>query len=156
MHRAQKKRAQLLRAAKLQEGARIRQFANRILRLPETAVKPVFELGHRDVRRVAVVETRERQGKLGAKFVQRHLRAAGLGENEIGRLQNGGQIVHQGAGPVKDDVANHETNLTTEYTKYTKTFPSSFSSSKTSFDYENEDDDEDDSFTAFQNLKLET
>ena len=95
MHRAQKKRAQLLRAAKLQEVARVRQFANGILRLPETAVKPVFELGHRHVRRVAVVKIRERQGKLGAKFVQRHIRAAGLGEDEIGRLQNGGQIVHQ-------------------------------------------------------------
>ena len=97
MHRAQKKRAQLLCAAKLQEVARIRQLVDRVLRLPETAMKPVFELWHRHVRRVAVVKIRERQGKLGAKFVQRHLRAAGLGEDEIGRLQNGGQIVHQGA-----------------------------------------------------------
>jgi hypothetical protein len=35
MHRAQKKRAQLLRAAKFQELARVRQFADGILRLPE-------------------------------------------------------------------------------------------------------------------------
>jgi hypothetical protein len=71
------------------------------------------------VRRVAVVKIRERQGKLRAKFVQRHLRAAGLGEDEIGRLQNGGQIVHQRAGPVEDDVANHK-NLTTKNAKNTK------------------------------------
>jgi hypothetical protein len=47
MHRAQKKSAQLLCAAKLQEVTRIRQFVDGILRLPETAVKPGFELWQR-------------------------------------------------------------------------------------------------------------
>ena len=97
MHRAQKKGAQLLRAAKFEKVARVRQRAHGILCLPEAAVEPVFELGHRHVRRVAVIKIRERQGKLRAELVQRHLRAAGLGEDEIRRLQNGGQIVHQRA-----------------------------------------------------------
>src|SRR5208337_5280008 len=100
----------------------------------------------RHVRGVAVVEIRKRQRKLGAEFVERHLRLAGLREDKIRRLQNGGQIVHQRARPIEDDVANHEVYLTTKNAKNTKRNESSSfsfwsSSSFPLFDYENEDDD---------------
>ena len=36
--------------------------------------------------------------------VERHFRLAGLREDEVGRLQDRGQIVHRRAGPVEDDV----------------------------------------------------
>ena len=109
---AQHERAQLAGAAKFKKIARVRQFRNRILDFAVMAVEPVFQLRQRHVRRVAVIKIRERQGKFRAKFLQRHFRAAGLGENKIGRLPDGGQIVHQRARPVENDVANHAGNLT--------------------------------------------
>ena len=109
---AQQERAEFLGAAEFEELAGVRQFADRILGLPEAGVEPFLELRHRHMRRVAVVEIGERQGKLGAEFVERHFGAARLREDKIGRLQNGGQIVHQRARPVKDDVANHTGSLT--------------------------------------------
>jgi hypothetical protein len=65
---------------------------------------------------------RERQGKFRAKLLERHFSFACLRENKIRGFQDGGQIVNQRAGPVEDDVADHETNLTTKHTKHTKLF----------------------------------
>ena len=49
----------------------------------------------------------ERQAEFGAEFFQRqHLHAALL-KDKIGRRQNSRQIIHQSAGPIKDDVPNH-------------------------------------------------
>ena len=107
MHGAQQERAQLARPAELQELARVRQRADRVLHLPEPAVKPVLQLRQRDVRHVLVVEDRERQAKLGAELLQGHLRPLGLRQHVIGRLPDRGQIVHQRARPVEDDVPNH-------------------------------------------------
>jgi hypothetical protein len=104
---AQQKRPQFFGAAKAQEIARVRQFADRKLRAFVFRVKPFFELRHRHARRVAVVKLRERQGELRAKPFQRHLRLAHLREDKVGRLQHGGQIIHQRARPVENDVANH-------------------------------------------------
>ena len=123
MHRAQKKSAEFLRAAKFEKVTRVRQRAHGVLCLPETVVKPAFQLQQRHVRRVAVVKILERQGKLRAELIQRHLRTPRPGQDEIRCLQNGGQIVHQRPGPVENDVANHAGNLTAKHTKHTKLFP---------------------------------
>ena len=112
MDGAQHEGAQPAGAAKFEKITRVRQFRHGILNLAVMAVEPVLQLRQRHVRRVAVVKIRERQGKFRAKFLQRHLRAVGLGQNEIGGLPDGGQIVHQRARPVEDDVANHTDSLT--------------------------------------------
>ena len=109
---AQEKRADFVRATKFQKRARVRQFNDGSLRLTELAMKPVLQLRHRHVRRVAVIEFFEGQRELGAEFFQRHRRLAGLREDEVRRLQNGGQIIHQSPRPVENDVANHAKNLT--------------------------------------------
>jgi 23S rRNA pseudouridine2457 synthase len=109
---AQQKRAKFSGAAKFQKVARVRQFGHGSLRLPEAVMKPVFKLRQRDVRRVTVVKLRERQGKFRAELFARHFGFARLRQNKIGRLQNGGQIVNQSAGPVEDNVADHAENLT--------------------------------------------
>jgi 23S rRNA pseudouridine2457 synthase len=111
---AQEERAEFFRAAEFQKIARVRQLHDGGLSLLKAAVKPVFELRHWDVRRVAVVKFRERQGKFRAELLERHFRFASLLQNKIRGFQDGGQIVHQGSGPVEDDVADHEKNLTTK------------------------------------------
>jgi len=107
VHRAQQKCAHLAGAAEFQKLPRVRQRADGVLHLPEAAMKPCFELRQRDVRRVLVVKRGERQLKLRAELLQRHLGAIGLCQDIIGRLPDGGQVVHQRARPVEDDVADH-------------------------------------------------
>ena len=101
----------LPRAAKFQKLPRVRQFDDGSLRRLYLRVEPGLQLRHRHVRRVAVVEFRERQGKLRAELSQRHRGPAGLREDKVGRLQHGGQIVHQSPRPVENDVADHAGNL---------------------------------------------
>ena len=98
----------------------MRQFADGRPGALEFRVKPFFKLRHGHVRCVAIVKIRERQGKLSAKFLQRHFRFAGLHQDEVGRLQDGGQIVHQSAGPIENDIADHAGNLTAIRPKGTK------------------------------------
>ncbi len=90
VHGAQEKCADFVRAAKFQKRACVRQFHDRSLRLLETGVKPVFQLFHRHLRRVAVVKFFERQREFRAEGGERHRRLARLREHEVGRLQNGG------------------------------------------------------------------
>jgi 23S rRNA pseudouridine2457 synthase len=82
-------------------------------------MEPVFQLRQRHVRRVAIVKIRERQGKFRAKLFQRHFGAVGPGEDKIGRFPDGRQVIHQGARPVEDDVADHALILTTDFTNFT-------------------------------------
>jgi hypothetical protein len=71
-------------------------------------VEPVFQLRQRHVRRVAVVKIRERQGKFRAKLLQRHFGAVSLiARTKLVAFKDGGQIVHERARPVEDDVADH-------------------------------------------------
>jgi len=62
--RAQQKRAQFARAAKLQKLAGMRQLADRILRLLKAGVEPDLKLRQRDMGHVPLVKNRERQAKL--------------------------------------------------------------------------------------------
>ena len=97
MNRAENKGANAPDPAEFKEIARVREFANGVLNFPIMAVEPVFQLRQRHMRRMAIVEIRERQGKFRAKFLQRHFRAPGLNENNVGRFPDRGQIVHKGA-----------------------------------------------------------
>src|SRR5204862_8032504 len=84
---------------------------HRCLDLFEAAVKPGLQLRQRNMRDTAIVKNREGQAKLGSKLLQAHLSALGSRENKIGRLPNRGQVIHQGARPIKDDVANHKASV---------------------------------------------
>src|ERR1039458_4745899 len=108
---AQQESAQLARTAKLQELARVGKRADRSLHLPESAVKPSFQLRQRNVRHVTVIENREGQAKLGAELLQAHLRPLGLHQNVVGRLPYGGQVVHERPRPVEDNVPNHRPSV---------------------------------------------
>src|SRR6516165_8336173 len=59
MDRTQKKTAQLVGSAKVEELARMGQRTDGILDLPKSAMKPSFELGKRDMRNMPVVKTGE-------------------------------------------------------------------------------------------------
>ena len=52
-------------------------------------------------------------GHLATAFniLRREEQQAGLLENVVGRLHHGGQIVHQRARPIEDDVANHRASV---------------------------------------------
>ncbi len=120
---AQQKRAEPAGAAELQKGPRVRELGDRVLELPIGGVEPFLELRHGHVRRVPVVETGEGQLKFRAKLRQRHRGLSGLREDKIGRLQHGGQIIHQRARPVENDVADHGSHLTTKHAQNTKKNP---------------------------------
>jgi len=97
MNGAQEKRSQVPLAAKLQEFPGVWQFANRILDLPKTRVKPLFELVHRNVRNVLVVKDRKRKAEFRAECVQGYRFPARLLQDVVGRLPHRRQVVHQSA-----------------------------------------------------------
>lgn len=74
-------------------------------------MKPGLQLLRGNVRRVFVVKIRERKAEFRAKFLQGHLGALGLGEDVVGCLPHGGQIVNERTRPVEDDVANHKISV---------------------------------------------
>ena len=112
LHRAQKQRAHLFRAAEFQKLPRVRERDHGRLQPAIRGMKPRLQLRHGNVRRMAVVKLREGQFKLRAKFGPRHRRPAGLAEHLVRRLQHGGQVVHQSSRPVENNVADHAGNLT--------------------------------------------
>jgi len=75
--------------------------------LAEFGVEPFLKLRHGHMRRMAVIKAGEGELEFGPEFLERHGGLARLREDEVGRLQYGGQIIHQRAGPVKNDVADH-------------------------------------------------
>jgi hypothetical protein len=85
----------------------VRQRLDRILNLFEVPMKPRFQLGQRDVRRVAVVKPLEWEGELGPELVEGQRGQAGPVQHVIRRLEHSRQVVHQRARPVEDDVPNH-------------------------------------------------
>lgn len=96
------------------------QFANGRLRALEFGVEPLLELRHGHLRSMAVVKVCEGEGKFRAKFLQRHFRFAGLCQDEVGRFQDGGQIIHQRARPIENDIANHPGSLAARRAKRTQ------------------------------------
>ncbi len=86
----------------------MRQFHDRVLDLFEVVVEPAFQLRHRHARGVTGIELGERQTELRAELFERHFRNAGLAEDMVGRLPHRGQVVHQRARPIQDDVPQHE------------------------------------------------
>ena len=116
---AEKKETPFSVTAKFEELAGVRQFADGCLGALEFGVKPFFELLHRHVRYVTVIEAGEGEGKFGAELFQCHFGFAGLRQNEVGCLEHGRQIVHKRAGPVKNDVADHIISLTLKRVKDT-------------------------------------
>jgi hypothetical protein len=83
--------------AEFKEFAGVREFADGVLDLAEAAVKPVFELREGDVGGVAVVEVGDREAEFGAELFEGHFGALGLCENEIGRFENGWEVVYESA-----------------------------------------------------------
>jgi len=111
--RTQQECAQALGAAEFEEFARVGQFANGILHLPKAAVEPGLKLGQWNVGKVPIVKAGEWKAEFGAEFRQAHLRPIGLRQDVVGGLPDGGQIVHQSAGPIENHVANHADIVTT-------------------------------------------
>ena len=107
MHRAQEKRPHAALAAEDEKLARVRQRLDEVLHFAEAFVKPFLQLHHRHAGQVAVVEGLERQAELGAELVEGQLRFAGGDKDMVGGAQHGGQVIHQRARPIKDDVLNH-------------------------------------------------
>src|SRR5436309_14215117 len=93
VNRAQEEGAEPLRPAKFQELARMRQLLDGVLNLPVVAVEPTFQLAHRQLREVTLVEFLERQTELGAELFQRQFGHTRLREDKIGRSPNRRQIV---------------------------------------------------------------
>ena len=85
----------------------MRQLANRVLHLLESAVEPGFQLRQGHVRHMAFVEDCEGEAKLGPELFEAYFRALRLAEDIIRRLPDRGQIVHERARPVEDDISNH-------------------------------------------------
>src|SRR5208337_281031 len=100
-----------MRAAELEKFPGVRQFANGILCLAETAMKPTLQLRQRHVWSVPLIKKREGQAKFGPEFIQGHLRLRRLREDIVGRLPHGRQIIDQRARPIKDDISNHPPSL---------------------------------------------
>ena len=90
VNRAEQKGAKFFRATEFQKIPRMWQFHDGTLRLPELCMEPCFQLGHRHMRRMAIVKPRERQLKFLPEFVEGHRRFSGLGEDKIGGLQHSG------------------------------------------------------------------
>src|SRR5512133_115410 len=70
-------------------------------------MKPNLELAQRYVRGVLVVEDSKREAKLGPERVQRDSGFARLLQNVVGRFPNRGQVIHEGPGPVKNNIPQH-------------------------------------------------
>ena len=111
MRGAEEKGANFLAAAEFEEFAGVRQFHHGTLGALKLAMEPFLQLRHGHAGQVAVVKLFEWQREFGAKLFQAHGWPAGLGQNIIGSLQDGGQVVDKGARPVKNDVANHGESL---------------------------------------------
>src|SRR4051812_47299737 len=107
VHCTQEKGAQAFSSAEFEKLARMRQLAHGILNLLETAVKPGFKLRQRHFWDKPFVKAGEGQAKLGSECFERNLLLLRLRQNVIGRLPDGRQVVHERAGPVEDDIANH-------------------------------------------------
>jgi hypothetical protein len=71
-------------------------------------VEAPFQIGHGDMGQKAVVEPLEWEAKFEAELLQAHFRHAAFIEDGIGRRQHCGQIIHQRARPIKNDVPQHE------------------------------------------------
>lgn len=106
-NRAEQEGANGVSAAQFQECFGVGQGADGRLHFAKAAMKPFFQLVHRDPRGVSIVKMLEREAELGTKLVQRDFRATRLGQDIIGGFPNGGQVIHQSARPIEDDVANH-------------------------------------------------
>src|SRR3954471_5120412 len=111
VHRTQQKGSHLSRAAKLQELPRMRQRANRTLRLLDTAMKPDLKLRQRDMWDKALVKTGERQAEFSPKPIQRNLRPIGLFQNVISGLQHRWQIIHQRSRPIENNIPDHQDSV---------------------------------------------
>lgn len=105
--RAEEKGADFVVGAKFEEVTGVGQGANGGLDFAESGVKPGFQLRHRDIGSVFVVEDGEREAKLGAELFQCEFGALCLREDVICGFPDGGEVIHQSAGPIKDDIANH-------------------------------------------------
>ena len=105
--RAENEAADFLGFAEIKEVVRMGQGDHFAAHFPEAAVKPAFERVEGDVRREPPIEPGERQLELTAEFVQRERRDTGLLEDMVGRLPDAGQVVHQRARPVENDIPNH-------------------------------------------------
>src|SRR5262249_40405413 len=99
--------ARVISAAKFKKLSGMWQFANLVLGLLEMSVKPFFQLTHRDARRKPIVELAKWQTEFGLELIQGHLLQSSLMEDVIRRLPHTGKVIHQGAGPIEDDVPNH-------------------------------------------------
>ena len=107
VHAAQKKGPQPAVPTEFKKRTGMWYLGHQMLAPPKRGVEPLFELRHRNMRHVPVVETGKRQTKLAAESVERHLRDPRLLEDVIAGLQYRRQVIYQRARPIEDYVSHH-------------------------------------------------
>src|SRR5215475_7483971 len=75
-------------------------------------MEPIFKPWQRDMGDVLIVKAGERETEFRAKLFEAQFRSFSLNQNIIGRFPDGGQIIYQGARPIKNDIPNHTRNVT--------------------------------------------
>jgi uncharacterized delta-60 repeat protein len=112
MHCAQEEEPEFAAAAVIQKFPSVRKFADGILDGAEMSMEPFFELRHGNIWGEPIIKLFEREAEFGSKGFQSDFLEAGPAEDVVGGFPNSGQIIHQGAGPIKNDVSNHGLEFT--------------------------------------------
>ncbi len=77
-----------------------------VCRSLERGVVVVVELGQRELGQVLAVEVGEREVELLPELVGGPDRLAVVPEDLVAGLEDGAEVIDQGAGPIEDDVAD--------------------------------------------------
>ena len=72
----------------------MRELADGVLHLLESAVKPGLQLRQRHMRHMPIVKEREWQAKLGAELGEGQFGALGLNQHVVGRLPHRRQVIY--------------------------------------------------------------
>ena len=107
VHAGEDKAAHAARAAELQEFPRVRQHLHRRVGNAEGVPEMVFQFIQIRLGQHAGIIVRIGKLEFRAEFIPVHAGFSVLGKNVIGRVQRQGQVIHQGAGPVENEILEH-------------------------------------------------
>jgi len=104
---AEKKNGEFAGVTVFEDLARSGQKGDGVMKLPENLPENFLELVEGGVGNVLFVEAFVGEVELFPKGLTVEGGFAVGGENAVGGLQDGGEVVHEGAGPIEDEVADH-------------------------------------------------
>ena len=107
VHAGKNKAAHAARAAELQEFPGIRQHFHRSIGNAEGVPEMVFQFIQIRVGEHPGIIVRIGKLEFRAKFIPVHAGFPVLGKDVVGGVQRQGQVVHQGARPVENDIFKH-------------------------------------------------